>query len=273
MDGDVRTYLQPEPADTGLEMRCFAVPGLPEIRAGDDLTALIGDALVEADLALRDGDVLVLAQKIVSKAEGAVINLSCVEIGAEARHLAAETGKDPAQIQAVLDQSRRVIRKRPGVVIVEDIRGFVLANAGLDASNLGRADGALLALPADPDASAEALRSGLSSRFGANIGVVINDSWGRPFRLGSVGHAIGVAGIEALSDRCGDPDRDGRELQATHVAVADELAAAGSLLMGAGAEGRPAIVIRGSGVQLSSLARAQDLLRPAEQDLFREGPQ
>ena len=250
------------------EMRLLALRGLPEVRQGDDLADLVLGGCRRSGVDLVDGDVVVLAQKIVSKAEGAVIRLADLTVGQAARTLAAQTGKDPRLVEAILRQSSVVLRRRDGVVVVEDRRGFVLANAGLDASNTGAGAGVLLALPDDPDRSAEALRDRLSHQSGAQVAVIINDSWGRPFRLGTVGVALGVAGMRPLADCRGRADRDGRPLQATLVALADELAAAASILMGAGDEGRPVVVVRGAPVTAGD-GRGRDLLRDPAIDLFR----
>src|SRR6516165_10466379 len=218
----------------------LAVPGLPMVKAGDDLVRLIGERL-KGDFALRAGDVLVLAQKIVSKAEGRIVDLKTVTPSAEAIELAGKVQKDPRLVELILSESVRVVRTRPNVLIVEHRLGFVMANAGVDQSNVAPADGRerALLLPLDPDASAERLRAALEARSGCRLGVVINDSFGRAWRRGTVGIAVGCAGIASLLDKRGDPDLFGRTLRVTLVAVADEIAAAASLLMGQANEGRP----------------------------------
>ncbi len=248
-----------------------SVPGLPEVRPGDDLAFLITEAMHRARLTLRAGDVLVVAQKIVSKAEGRIVELATVEPRAEAVRLAAECDKDPRLIELVLRESTAVLRTVPGVIIVEHRLGLVLANAGIDQSNLRPGDdhGCALLLPEDPDASAADLREALAARFGVeDIGVTINDSVGRAWRLGTVGLAIGVAGMTALRDLRGDRDRFGRELQVSETGIADQIASAAQVVQGEGDEGAPVVRVRG----LNKLGPAQDaraLLRPRNQDLFR----
>ena len=251
----------PEPAVLSL----LPVAGLPEVRAGDDLCALLADRL---DI-LAEGDVLIVTQKIVSKAEGRLVRLTGIEPSAAAARLAVEVNKPPALVELVLRESTAVIRKAPNVLITRHRLGHVMANAGIDASNVGAVDGAtVLLLPADPDASAAALRRGLTDRFGFDVPVVISDSFGRPWRMGTTDVAIGVAGLAALIDRRGETDRDGRVLQMTLVAAADAIAAAAGLVMGEGSEGIPVVILRGwtrPGAAQTSVA----LLRPAAEDLFQ----
>ncbi len=244
-----------------------ALTGMPLVRPGDDLARLVVEALAASGLALQSGDVLVVAQKIVSKSENRYVDLSPIEPSARARKLAALTGKDERLVEVVLSESREVLRWRKDVLIVEHRLGFVLANAGVDASNVGE-DGRVLLLPQDPDASCEALRAALLEKTGVDVGVVINDSWGRAWRLGTVGTALGVSGIPALVDLRGVPDLFGRKLQSTEVAVADELAAAASLLMGQAGEGCPVVLARGFPYALRE-GRGSELLRPRQLDLFR----
>lgn len=243
--------------------------GIPTVKAGDDLATIILTALAESRLSLQAGDILVLAQKIVSKSEGRARRLSDVEPSARARELAAIVQKDMRLVELILNESREVLRARPGVIVVEDRRGFVMANAGIDASNV-EADGdeTVLLLPADPDASAAVLRSVVRERTGAEVGVIINDSFGRAWRLGTVGTAIGVAGLPGLFDLRGRPDRNGRALLTSELGVADEVAAAASLMMGQGAEGTPVVHLRGFPYPAAE-GRAADLLRPRAMDLFR----
>ncbi len=238
------------------------------VRQGDDLPAIIGDALAEH--APRDGDVIVIAQKIVSKAEGRRVEIASVTPSARAIALAGEVGKDPRLVEIVLSESRRVVRSRPNLLIVEHRLGFVMANAGVDQSNVAPQDGVAraLLLPVDPDASAEALRTALSARFGAKIAVIINDSFGRAWRRGTAGIAIGVAGLPALVDLRGSPDLFGRTLEVSVIGFADEIAAAASLLMGQADEARPVVLVRGLSWTAPD-APAAALVRPAQEDLFR----
>lgn len=247
-----------------------ALRGVPTIGEGADLAAVIGAAAERTEVALRDGDVLVLAQKIVSKAEGRRVRLASVTPSPRARELARAVDKDPRLVELILAESEEVLRARPGVIIVVHRLGFVLANAGIDASNVEAVEGeeSVLLLPADPDASAERLRQGLRAATGAELGVIINDSFGRAWRLGTVGTAIGVAGLPGLVDLRGRPDRTGRALRVTEIGVADELAAAASLLMGQADEGRPVIHVRGF-PYAPRAGRAAELLRPKQLDLFR----
>lgn len=245
------------------------LPGLPLVQVGDDLVGLIGRGLAAAGLQLATGDVLVIAQKIVSKSEGRFVDLRTVTASARAHELSAITGKAPTFVEVVLSESREVIRTGPNTLIVEHRLGFVCANAGVDRSNVGpQQDDLLLLLPEDPDASAERLRAELLRRTGAHIGVIINDSHGRAWRLGTVGVAIGAAGVPGLLDLRGRPDLFDYALQITQVGLADELAAAASLVMGQAAEGQPVVHVRGLPYPLRAGA-AQELLRPRQQDLFR----
>jgi coenzyme F420-0:L-glutamate ligase/coenzyme F420-1:gamma-L-glutamate ligase len=230
---------------------------------------LLLEALDRAGLALEEGDVLAVAQKIVSKAEGRVVGLADVEPGEYARRLAEQVGNDPRLMELILRESDEVSRLRPGVIIVRHRLGFTSANAGIDRSNVGP-DGEerVLLLPSDPDASAQRIRETIRAKRGITPGVVITDSHGRAFRLGTVGVAIGVAGLPALWDRRGEVDRYGYRLQHTDVGVADEIAAAAGLLMGQAAEGRPAVLLRGLRLPPAD-GRAADLVRPKEQDLYR----
>jgi coenzyme F420-0:L-glutamate ligase/coenzyme F420-1:gamma-L-glutamate ligase len=245
------------------------LPGFPDVVAGDDLVMRIATCAQAERIPVRDGDVFVVAQKVVSKAEDRYVDLARVAPSAHALELAALTRKDPRLVEVILQESTRVVRAVPDVLIVEHRLGFIVANAGVDQSNLGNAaTERALRLPADPDASAELLCAGLQRRFGVALGVIINDSFGRPWRLGTVGVAIGVAGLPALVDMRGGHDRYGRTLQSTIVAVADELAAAASLVMGQADEGQPIVHVAGF-VSPASSTPARDLVRPASQDLFR----
>ncbi len=250
-------------------MMFTALAGLPTIRAGDDLGAILAEAMRGNDIAAADGDVLVVAQKIVSKAEGRLVQLRDVTPGSRALTLAAEAGKDPRVVELILREATDVVRCRPGVIIVEHRLGMVMANAGIDASNVeGETDETVLLLPEDPDRSADGLRRTLQQQLGRDIGVVINDSFGRAWRNGTIGTAIGVSGPPALWDMRGIADRNGRSLRHTEVAIADELAAAASLLMGQAAEGLPAVHVRGFPLSFRS-GDARELLRDKAYDLFR----
>lgn len=247
-------------------MQLLALPGFPLVEPGDDLAALIGDALARAGLTLLAGDVLVVAQKIVSKAEGRYVDLAQVVAGAEARQLAEETGKDPRLVQLILDESVEVLRHRPGVIVVEHRNGWVHANAGIDQSNI-RQDPVrprALLLPRDPDASAARLRRDL----GNEVCVIINDTAGRAWRNGVIGFALGSAGFEPLVDMIGSTDLFGNTLKITQVAVADELAAAASFVMGQAAEGTPVVLVRGARL-IPAESDARRLIRSRNHDLFR----
>jgi coenzyme F420-0:L-glutamate ligase / coenzyme F420-1:gamma-L-glutamate ligase len=247
-----------------------ALRGIPEVRSGADLAQLLAGALSSAGLTLRADDVLVVAQKIVSKAEGRLVALSTVIPGARALELARLTGKDARLVELVLAESSEVVRAGKDILIVRHRLGFVMANAGIDRSNLaGGGEGAeVLLLPVDPDASAAALRAALGTRAGVAPGVIVSDSFGRPWRRGVVNVAIGAAGVPALLDRRGETDRAGRRLEVTEVALGDALAAAAGLVMGEAAEGIPAVLIRGCSFKAGALP-ALALIRPLDQDLFR----
>ncbi len=246
------------------------IPDIPMIRPGDDLAGLLIAACERNALAPADGDVVVVAQKIVSKAEGRYVDLAKVKPSPRAASLAAEVNKDPRLVEVILSESRRVVRQRPGVLIVEHRLGFIMANAGVDRSNI-EADIAaepVLLLPRDPDASARRLHEQLAAHFGNRLGVIISDSWGRAWRQGTVGVALGVAGLPALLDMRGRPDLFGRELRVTQTGFADEIASAASLVMGQADEGRPAVLVRGLTWSQAPTPGAA-LIRPAEEDLFR----
>ena len=234
------------------------VDGLPEIREGDDVAALIAERA-----ALRDGDVLVVAQKAVSKAEGRIVRLADVEPSPEAQELAGD--EDPRRLEVILRESKRIVRTRPPLVIAETRHGFVCASAGVDSSNAPEPDTVVL-LPEDPDASAARLRERLRELAGVEVGVIVSDSFGRAWRQGTTDVAIGLAGIQPLLDLKGERDQAGYELHATVIAVADELASAAELVMGK-TRGIPAAVIRGA--HAPGDGSAHDLVMPAERDLFR----
>src|SRR5438552_15938225 len=225
----------------------LAVPGIPLVRKDDDLVALIGEGVARGGIVPRGGDVFVLTQKIVSKAEGRMVDLATVEPSAEAIELAGKVHKDPRFVELILSESVRVVRTRPGVMIVEHRLGLVMANAGIDQSNVGSPDDPqrALLLPVDPDGSAAILRKRLSQRFGVSVAVIISDSFGRAWRRGTCGVAIGAAGLPSLMDLRGAPDLFGRKLQVSITGHADEIAAASSLVLGQGAEARPFVVVRG----------------------------
>lgn len=249
----------------------FALDGIRSIVAGDDLAAEILGAAARGDVRFTDGDIVVVAQKVVSKAEGRLVRLSSVEPSARARELAATTGKDARLVELVLRESTDVLRARTNVLVVEHRLGHIMANAGIDRSNLDASpddeDIALL-LPEDPDRSAAHLRERLQAAAGARIGVIISDSFGRPWRLGSTGVAIGIAGPPAVLDRRGNADLFGRALQITEIGFADSVASAAVLLMGEGSEGCPVIVVRGC-EWTDSAQRARDGLRRKSEDMFR----
>ncbi len=249
-------------------LELFAIPGLPMVQAGDNLPALILAGLEHAGQVLQDRDVVVIAQKIVSKAEGRTVDLADVVPSAEAVRLAAEVGKDPRIVEVVLSDSVKVVRSRPNLMIMQHRLGFVMANAGVDQSNVAEADGhqRALLLPLDPDGSAEAIRSALAVK--ADVGVVISDSFGRPWRRGTAGVAIGAAGIPSVIDLRGQPDLFGRILEVSIIGFADEIAAAASLLQGQAAESQPVVVVRGLMWHAPSLPVA-DVIRPPEEDLFQ----
>ena len=248
------------------------LPGLPLISPGDDLALLILQVLDRARLTLADGDILVLAQKIVSKAEGRLVDLTQVTPSPRAVELAERTTKDPRLVEVILGESSQVLRTRPGVIVVEHRLGFICASAGVDHSNVhgdtGRAEDWVLLLPENPDASADALRQRLEAASGVHLGVLIIDSHGRAWRMGTVGVAIGISGLPGLVDMRGWADLFDFRLQITQVGVADELAAAASLVMGQAAEGTPVVHVSGFPYPLRE-ASLGELIRPRDQDLFR----
>lgn len=247
-----------------------ALPDFPLVEPGDDLVALILASLHGAGQTLADGDVLVLAQKIVSKAENRYGYLNQVDPAAEALELAQRADKDPRLAQLILDESKEVVRVRPGVVIVEHRLGYVHANAGIDKSNIhsDEQNPRVLLLPLDSDASAASLREQIKLKSGRDIYIIINDSAGRAWRNGTVGMAIGTAGFEPLENLIGDQDLFDRPMEVTEVAVADELAAAASFMMGQAAQGSPVVHIRGAQLRPSSLG-SKPLIREKSKDLFR----
>jgi coenzyme F420-0:L-glutamate ligase / coenzyme F420-1:gamma-L-glutamate ligase len=257
------------PADEGaLVVR--ALDGIPEIVPGDDLAAMLGDAIErQADLLpLRPNDVLVVTQKVVSKAEGAVVDLTTVEPRPEAVEFATKYDRDPRQIEVVLREARRVVRMTNGVLITETPHGFICANGGVDASNVGPGTGQVVTLlPREPDASAASIRRAIEARFGVDVPVIVSDSFGRPWRWGIVDVAIGISGMLPLEDLRGVADHDGRVMKSTVRAVADEIATAAELAFGKTAA-RPAAIVRGANPTRGE-ATIRDALMPAEFDLFR----
>ncbi len=247
-----------------------AVPGFPEVGPGTDLPALIVRTLRAADLVPAPGDALVVAQKVVSKAEGSVVDLTAVRPGPEALRLAEATGKDARLVEVVLRESKRVVRAQNGVLITEHRLGFISANAGVDHSNVGLGPDVVSLLPRDPDASARAIRDALRAAFGVPVAVVINDSHGRPHREGAVGVCIGAAGFEPVVSLVGRPDLYGYTMRTSSEAIADELAGAATLVQGQCAEAIPVVLIRGLGLAESGRdAGAAPLLRDPSRDLFR----
>jgi coenzyme F420-0:L-glutamate ligase/coenzyme F420-1:gamma-L-glutamate ligase len=240
------------------------------VAAGADLAALVATALERAALALRADDVVVVAQKVVSKAENRWRRLDDVTPGAEALAIADRCGRDARLVELVLQESSEVVRVAPNVLITRHRLGYVMANAGIDHSNtgIGPHGESVLLLPEDPDASARRMRRALQVRYGVAPGVIVSDSFGRPWRLGTVNVAIGVAGLPALVDLRGAPDRDGRTLQMTQVAVADALAAGAGLVMGEATEGTPVVLVRGY-VAAAACNDGQSLIRAVDEDLFR----
>ena len=259
-----------------MKLTFIGVENIPMVQPGDDLVTLIEQGLESMGEALQNSDVIVIAQKIISKAEDRYLDLRKVEPSDEALKLALEVDKDPRKVQAILDESNEIIRKHPGVLIVEQKLGFVQANAGIDQSNIinenGNEDDLCLLLPVDPDKSAANIKKEFSARHDINVGVIINDSIGRAWRVGSLGLAIGVAGFTALEDYIGRTDIYGRELVVTQVGAADEMAAGASLVMGQTDEKTPVVVVRGykpHEPEDRSLRGVAPLLRPKDMDLFR----
>jgi coenzyme F420-0:L-glutamate ligase / coenzyme F420-1:gamma-L-glutamate ligase len=238
----------------------FPVEGLPEIREGDDV-----GTLVAATVELSAGDVVVVAQKVVSKAEGRVVSLAGVEPSEQTRELAGPS-TDLRQLEVILQETRRIVRSRGGLVIAETRHGFVCASAGVDHSNAAEPDTVIL-LPLEPDASARRIRDEIRERAGVDVAVIVTDSFGRPFRQGTTDVAIGVAGLAPLRDLRGTPDRAGSPLRTTQIAVADELAAAANLVRTGKADGLPVVIVRG--VELDGDGNATDLVMSPDRDLFR----
>jgi coenzyme F420-0:L-glutamate ligase/coenzyme F420-1:gamma-L-glutamate ligase len=243
-----------------------AVSGLPEIRPGDDLVRLIADAARAQSDHIEEGDIVVIAQKIVSKSEGRIVRLADVVPGARAKEMAAESGKDARQIEVVLSESGKIVRWERGILICETRHGFVCANAGVDRSNAGAPDTVVL-LPVDPDASAMRLRDSFRALTGATVAVVVTDTFGRAWREGHTNVAIGIAGLPALKRYVGQRDPEGYELRVTEIAVADEIAAAAELVMGK-LDRCPVAIVRGFTLD-EPPETAREYVRPADRDLFR----
>ena len=269
------TEREPATADfqVGSELVVRAIAGVPTVEPGDDLYDIVVAALSRAEIDLRDGDVIVLASKVVSRAEDCFVDLGSIKPGDTARTLGQELDKDPRLVELILRESVGISRKTSGALIVRHRLGFVSANAGIDASNAAPGEAPagsgpwVLTLPRDPDASAAGVRANLGKHYSANIAVVITDSWGRPFRRGTVGFALGVAGLPAVWDRRGASDRHGRTLEATESAVADSIAAAADLVAGQADEGRPLTLVRGLAFPPSE-ETSKALLRDPENDLY-----
>jgi coenzyme F420-0:L-glutamate ligase/coenzyme F420-1:gamma-L-glutamate ligase len=252
------------------QINIIALKGVPLVHPGDDLVEIIINALTLSNQCLKNDDVLVIAQKIISKAEGRIIALGTVSPSERAKKLAVKLGKDPRQIELVLQESREIVRSKPGVVIVEQNLGLVMANAGIDRSNVVQQSDEeyVLLLPIDPDASSNRLRDKINKRLGVKVGIIINDSIGRAWRIGTTGHAIGVAGLPAVIDLRGEKDMFGKELLVSEQAVADELASAASLLQGQASEALPIVVIRGFKSNATNQT-AKALIRERDMDMFR----
>ena len=242
---------------------------MPLIKPGQDLSKEIIKAISSESIEVDDGDVIAIAQKIVSKSENRYLDISLLSPSDEAITLSKQIDEDPKFIQAILNESKKVVRYRMGVLIVEHKLGFIHANAGIDRSNIDQEQDIVLLLPEDPDASAKAISKSLSKFFTKNISVIITDTMGRPFRNGIVGFTIGSHNIECLLDERGKKDLYGNKLRVTQIGIADELAAASSLLMGQAAQKKPVILIKGYQFKQNNLSDSQSLIRGEEEDLFR----
>lgn len=247
-----------------------AVSEFPHIQAGDDVAQCLIDTLQQNGVVLNNGDILAMAHKVISKAEGRLVNLSTVVPGEQACNIALEVNKDPRLVELILQESDEISRMKPGVLVVRHRLGFTSANAGIDRSNVFQEMGeeTVLLLPVDPDKSAEKIRQVIQDKLGVDVGILIVDSHGRPFRLGTVGVAIGAAGLPTLWDRRGESDLYGYRLEHTEVGTADEIAAAASLLMGQAAEGTPVVLIQGLNLPAGH-GKASDLVRPKSLDMYR----
>lgn len=251
-----------------MEIKIIGLSTIPIIKEGDDLATLIIEASEREHLKIEDGDIIVIAETIVSKAEGNTINLKGIEPGSVAKRLAEQTGKDPRLVEAILRESEDIIKVGHDFIISETKHGFICANAGIDESNVE--EGMATPLPEDPDATAEKIRSSLIDRLGKTISVIIADTQGRPFREGAVGVAVGVSGMNPIWDRRGEKDLYGKSLKTTKIAIADEIASAASMVMGQANEGIPIVIIKGyHHDHLRGEGTSKDLLRPRELDVFR----
>jgi coenzyme F420-0:L-glutamate ligase/coenzyme F420-1:gamma-L-glutamate ligase len=252
------------------EIRLIALPGIPMVREGDDLAALILKSVADCGESFQDGDILVIAQKVVSKAEGQTRRLDTVIPSPRAMMFAEKTGKDPRLLELILEEAAEVLRYSRDLIIVEHRLGFVMANAGIDQSNvIDSADrNVVLLLPRDPDASCGKIRNELRARTATDVGVIVNDSHGRAWRNGTIGVALGVSGLPAVVDLRGTMDLFGRKMRSTEIGLADEIAAAASLLMGQAAEGQPIVLVRGVPYARRE-GTARELVRTRETDLFR----
>ena len=248
------------------QLQVIGIVGLPEVRPGDDLPPLIIEAARKQGTAIQDGDVLVVTQKVVSKAEGRLVNLAEVQPSAHAREVAKATGKDSRLVEVILRESRRIVRQEGPVLITETKHGFVCANAGVDASNVGGGDLVAL-LPEDPDRSAESIRRAIQEKAGVSVAVIVSDTFGRPWREGHTNVAVGLAGMRPLLDYVGQRDSFGYELRVSTMAVADELAAAAEPVMGKLSR-IPVVIVRGFAFEPGA-GTARELIRPPERDLFR----
>jgi coenzyme F420-0:L-glutamate ligase/coenzyme F420-1:gamma-L-glutamate ligase len=252
------------------QLTLTVVPGIPLIAPGDDLGAIIISAMDKSGLQPRAGDIVVVAQKVVSKAQGRYVDLATIVPSARAEELAVEVDKDPRLVEVILSESVRVVRRHPRILIVEHRSGYITANAGVDRSNVSASStrDVVLLLPTAPDSAAEGLRAQMEKRYQKSLGVIVSDSFGRPWRRGTVGVALGSAGIPALNDLRGQPDLFGYPLEVTEAAMADEVASAASLLMGQGNEANPVVLISGFAVAERQVP-ASALIRPMSEDLFR----
>lgn len=249
-------------------MNILSLPGIPLVQPGDNLIQIILDGVQAAGLSLQSGDVLVVTSKIISKAEGRLVRLDAVEPGEEARKLAEEVNKDPRIVELILQESHAISRQARNVLVTQHRLGFISANAGIDQSNVPQSGEYVLLLPLDPDATAQHIREQLLAQTGADVGIVVSDSHGRPFRVGTVGVAIGVAGLPAVLDLRGQPDLFGRELHISMQGYGDMIASTAQLVSGEGAEGRPVTLVRGLPYPRRD-GTARDLLRAPENDLYR----
>ena len=253
---------------TNRRLELIAVSGIPQVTTGDHLGNIIADSIAAANLSLIDGDVLVVAQKIVSKAEGRTVRLGDIKASDAAIELAKITNKEPAIVQLILNESSAIVRHRPGVIIAKHKQGWILANAGIDRSNVTEREDEVLLLPEQPDATANQLRDDLAARYASTIGVIIADSVGRPWRMGTTGMTLGSAGVEALANLRGQQDMFGRILEVSEHAVADSIASAAELLLGEANEATPVVIVRGLNEGYSA-QNSTVLLRPTEEDMFR----